>query len=84
MKYYFYKQESHGRFSVYQYFVIVADEPLLKFDVFSPRKSFNCALYTEDQVLDLIQKNYPDAIQYPQPLNNRWKNKTNPIQREFK
>ena len=79
MKFYLYKQGSHGRLSVYQYWIIVADEPLTKFDVFSPRKSFNCALYTEEQVLELIKKNYPDAIQYAQPLNNRWKNKTTPL-----
>jgi hypothetical protein len=79
MKFYLYKQESHGRVSSYQYWIIVADEPLTKFDVFSPRKSFNCALYTKEQVQELIEKNYPDAIQYPQPLNNRWKNKTTPI-----
>jgi len=73
MEYYMYKQESNKNLR-YPYYVMVAREPLIKFNIWSCRKSFNCTLYTEKQVLELIQKIYPESIQIPKPKSNRWKN----------
>ena len=72
MKYYMFLQDTRGQLK-YDYWVIVAKIPLIKFDIWSVRKSFNCTLYTEKQVLELVQKTYPDAIRIPKPKSNRWK-----------
>jgi hypothetical protein len=53
--------------------MIVADEPLIKLDIWGIRKSFNCTIYNEIQVLEILQTIYPDAIRIPQPAHNRWK-----------
>jgi hypothetical protein len=72
MEYYMFLQDSRGKLK-YKYWVMVAREPLIKFGIWSSRKSFNCTLYTEEQVLELIKKTYPEAIRILQPKNNRWK-----------
>jgi len=66
MKYYLYLQESNPRLR-YAYWVMVANEPLIKFHIWSLRKSFNFNLYTEIQVLEMIQECYPEAIRIPRP-----------------
>jgi hypothetical protein len=73
MKYYLYLQKSHGRTSNYFYWIIVSDEPLIKLDIWCNRKSFNCTIYNEIQVLEIIQHMYPEAIRIPQPTHSRWK-----------
>ena len=73
MKYYIYLQKSHGRTTNYFYWVMVADEPLIKLDIWGIRKSFNCTIYNEIQVLKIIQNMYPEAIRIPQPTHTRWK-----------
>ena len=73
MDYYMYRQESYKNLR-YPYYVMVAREPLIKFNIWSCRKSFNCTLYTEEQALEIIQKTYPESIQIPKPKSNRWKN----------
>ena len=73
MKYYLFLQDTRGKLK-YHYWVMVAKVPLIKFGIWSVRKSFNCTLYTEEQVLELIQKTYPESIQIPKPISNRWKN----------
>ena len=73
MKYYLYLQKSHGRTSNYFYWMIVADVPLIKLDIWGNRKAFNCTIYNEIQVLELIQHIYPEAIRIPQPIHTRWK-----------
>jgi hypothetical protein len=72
MKYYMFLQDTRGKLK-YKYWVIVAKIPLIKFQIWSCRKSFNCTLYTEEQTLELIQKTYPEAIRIPKPKSNRWK-----------
>jgi len=73
MEYYLYLQEPNPNLR-YPYWVMVAKEPLIKFQIWSCRKSFNCILYTEEQALEIIQKTYPESIQIPKPKSNRWKN----------
>ena len=73
MKYYLYLQKSHGRTSNYFYWIIVSDEPLIKLNIWGNRKSFNNTIYNEIQVLEIIQKIYPNAIRIPQPTHSRWK-----------
>jgi hypothetical protein len=73
MEYYLFLQDTRGQLK-YDYWVMVAKEPLIKFQIWSCRKSFNSTLYTEEQVLELIQKTYPESIQIPKPISNRWKN----------
>jgi len=71
MKYYMFLQDTRGQLK-YKYWVMVAKEPLIKFGIWSVRKSFNCTLYTENQVLELVQKTYPEAIRIEKPKSNRW------------
>ncbi len=66
MKYYLYHQESNINLR-YPYWVLVANEPLIKFDIWSVRKSFNCTLYNELQVLEMIDQLYPNSIRIPRP-----------------
>ena len=47
--------------SPYPYYVVKSDIELTKFEVWGFQKLFNATLYTEQQVLDLIQLKYPDA-----------------------
>jgi len=70
MKFYFYKQASNPKLR-FDYWVMRADEPLIKLNIWGQRKQFNCDFYTEIQALELIQKTYPEAIRIPQPLNRR-------------
>jgi hypothetical protein len=70
MKYYLYLQKPNPHLR-YDYWVMVADESLTKFQIWSRRKSFNCNLYTEIQVLEIIRECYPEAIRIPKPLS-RW------------
>ena len=70
MQYYMFLQDTRGQLK-YDYWVMVAKEPLIKFNIWSVRKSFNCTLYTEEQVLELIKKTYPEAIRIPKPKSNR-------------
>ena len=70
MQYYMFLQDTRGQLK-YDYWVMVAREPLIKFGIWSCRKSFNCTLYTEEQVLELIKKTYPEAIRIPKPKSNR-------------
>jgi len=71
MEYYMFLQDSRGQLK-YKYWVMVAKIPLIKFQIWSCRKSFNCTLYTEKQVLELIQKTYPESIKIDKPKSNRW------------
>jgi len=48
--------------SPYKYWIVEADEDLTHFHVWSRRKSFNSTLYTEEQVLTLIEEKYPDSV----------------------
>ena len=70
MKYYLYRQESNPNLR-YPYYVMVTKEPLIKLGIWSRQKSFNCNLYTEIQVLEIIQKAYPEAIRIPRPLSRK-------------
>jgi len=72
MEYYLYLQEPNPNLR-YPYWVMVAKEPLIKFHIWSLRKSFNCTLYTEIQVLEMIQEFYPEAIRIPRPKGKRWR-----------
>jgi hypothetical protein len=47
--------------SPYPYYIVQADEWLTKFEVWSNRKSFNAWLYTEQEVIDMIEEKYPGA-----------------------
>ena len=67
-------QDSRGQLK-YKYWVMVAKIPLIKFQIWSCRKSFNNTLYTEEQALELIQKTYPEAIRIEKPISNRWRKK---------
>ena len=48
--------------SKYPYWVVKANEDLTKFHVWSKIKTFNCTLYTEERVLQLIEEKYPGAV----------------------
>ena len=73
MKYSFHYKHYIGK-SNYPYWVVIADEDLTKFHVWSKTKSFNCTLYTEDQVHALIQEKYPGALRIDRVVCNRRKN----------
>ena len=76
MMFYLYRQEPNRNFK-YAYWMVIADEPLTKLDVWSYKKTFNCNLYTEEFVLELVKKAYPEGVQHPRPpINNRWKYKS--------
>ncbi len=47
--------------SPYPYYIVQADEWLTKFEVWSNRKSFNGWLYTEREVIAMIEAKYPGA-----------------------
>ena len=53
--------------SNYPYWILVANESLIQFGVWSNRKSFNATLYTEAQILDLIDEKYPNSIRVERP-----------------
>jgi len=72
MEYYMYLQNTRGKLK-YNYFVMVAKEPLTKFQIWSCRKSFNSTLYTEEQALECIQQVYPESVRIPKPLSRKWK-----------
>jgi hypothetical protein len=74
MKYYLYRQQKKKNLE-YPYWAMIADEPIEKFGCGGPKKSFNCNLYTELQVLDIIRAAYPDAIRIPMPTSKRWQHK---------
>ena len=75
MKYYLYRQETSGKLR-YPYIIVVADEPLIELQC-EHRKSFNCNLYTELQVIEMIQKAYPEAVQISKPKSKRWRHRGN-------
>ena len=66
MNYYLYFAEYISR-SPYSYWILVSDVPLIKFEVWSKRKSFNSLYYTEIQVLELIDEKYPNSIRRVRP-----------------
>jgi hypothetical protein len=66
MQYYLFFAEYISK-SPYSYFILVADESLIQFGVWSKRKSFNSTLYTEAQILDLIDEKYPNSIRVERP-----------------
>jgi len=66
MQYYLYHAEYVSK-SPYSYWILVSDIELIKFDVWSKRKSFNSIFYTEAQVLDLIKEKYPNSIRGERP-----------------
>ena len=47
--------------SPYPYYIVRADEDLTKFHVWSKNKNFNGWLYTEQEVIDMIEEKYPGA-----------------------
>jgi hypothetical protein len=47
--------------SPYPYYIIHADEWLTKFEVWSNIKLFNAWLYTEEEVIAMIEAKYPGA-----------------------
>jgi len=47
--------------SPYPYYIIQADEELTKFEVWSRKKTINAWLYTEQEVIAMIEKKYPNA-----------------------
>ena len=47
--------------SPYPYYIIHADEWLTKFEVWSNIKLFNAWLYTEEEVIAMIESKYPGA-----------------------
>ena len=57
MHYKHYTSKSH-----YPYWVVKASEDLTKFHVWSKIKTFNCTLYSEERVLNLIEEKYPGAV----------------------
>ena len=60
--------------SNYPYWVLIANEPIIKLGVWSCRKLFNATLFTEAQVLELINTHYPDSIRIDRPLlKQKWK-----------
>ena len=72
MKYSFHYKHYTSK-SNYPYWVIIADQDLTKFHVWSKTKSFNCTLYTEEQVHKLIQEKYPGAERIDRVVLNRRK-----------
>jgi hypothetical protein len=66
MNYYLFFAEYVSK-SPYSYWILVSDESLIKFDIWSKRKSFNSRFYTEDQVLKLIDEKYPNSIRRVRP-----------------
>ena len=66
MNYYLFFAEYISK-SPYSYWILVSDAELIKFDVWSKRKSFNSIFYTEDQVLKLIDEKYPNSIRGVRP-----------------
>ncbi len=74
MKYYLYHQETSGKLR-YPYTIMVADEPLIELQCWGHRKSFNCNIYTDLQVSEMIQKAYPEAIQISKPKSKRWRHR---------
>lgn len=72
MNYYLYYAEYVTK-SPYPYWVLVADTELTKFEVWSKRKTWNATLYTEKQVLGLIDEKYPNSIRKVRPpLRKKW------------
>jgi hypothetical protein len=53
--------------SPYPYWVVIADDDLTKFYVWSKRKTFNARFHTEQQVIDLMEEKYPGSIRLPRP-----------------
>ena len=47
--------------SPYPYYIVRADEDLTKFHVWSKNKTFNAWLYSEQEVIDMIEEKYPGA-----------------------
>ena len=47
--------------SAYPYYIVQADEWLTKFHVWSKNKCFNAWLYTEQEVITMIEEKYPGA-----------------------
>ncbi len=47
--------------SPYPYYIVRADEDLTKFHVWSKNKTFNAWLYTEQEVINMIEEKYPGA-----------------------
>ena len=66
MMYYLYYAEYVSKAN-YPYWILVSNEPLTKFNIWSKRKSFNATLFTEAQVLDLIHEKYPDSTRNVRP-----------------
>jgi hypothetical protein len=60
MKYSMHLSTNVGR-SPYPYYIIQADEWLTKFHVWSNRKTMNAWLYSEQEVIDMIEEKYPGA-----------------------
>jgi hypothetical protein len=57
--------------SPYPYYIIHADEWLTKFEVWSNRKTINAWLYTEEEVIAMIEAKYPGAQRIPRVHRNR-------------
>ena len=57
--------------SPYPYYVIQADEDLTKFHVWSKMKTMNAWLYSEQEVLDMIEEKYPGAERIERPVRSR-------------
>ena len=55
----------------YPYYVIQADEDLTKFHVWSKMKTMNAWLYSEQEVLDMIEEKYPGAERIERPVRSR-------------
>jgi hypothetical protein len=67
MKYYLYYTEYICK-SPYPYWVVVSDEWLTHFEVWSRRKTFNATMYSEQRVLNLIKEKYPEAVRVERPI----------------
>ena len=57
--------------SPYPYYIIHADEWLTKFEVWSNIKLFNAWLYTEEEVIAMIESKYPGAERIPRVHRSR-------------
>ena len=66
MNYYLFFAEYISK-SPYSYWILVSDVELIKFEVWSKRKSFNSIFYTEERVLGLIDEKYPNSIRRVRP-----------------
>ena len=66
MMYYLYYAEYISK-SPYSYWILVSDVELIKFEVWSKRKSFNSLYYNEERVLALIDEKYPNSIRKERP-----------------